>query len=36
MILEQRIELPLILFYTFDAECVYFLHIQYAILDEPN
>lgn len=35
-ILEERIKHPLIIYYTFDANCVYLLHIQYAILEMQN
>ena len=36
MILEARIKRPLILYYTFDEDQVYLLHIQYAILEVQN
>ena len=36
MIIEQRIKHPLILYYTFDADNVYLLHVQYAILEQRN
>jgi len=36
MILEERIKRPLILYYTFDADQVYLIHIQYAILEMRN
>jgi len=36
MITEKRIRQPLILYYSFDADHVYLLHIQYAILEGPN
>ena len=36
MILEARITRPLILYYTFDSDNVYLLHVQYAILEGQN
>lgn len=36
MVLEERIKRPLILYYTFDPDYVYFLHVQYAILEGQN
>jgi hypothetical protein len=36
MILEERIRRPLILYYTFDTDQVYLIHIQYAILEVQN
>jgi hypothetical protein len=36
MVTEKRIKNPLVLYYTFDSDRVYLLHVQCAILEVEN